>query len=108
MSINYYGVPVRDPKRVGPIVEGRDTDTKIDVAKVRAAFAVRFKGDDRGTLKWQAGGDYVFVDVLATHVLVTHNTGKGSYQIEVIMDAVETLKRLGLHVWDPQQGSWFP
>jgi hypothetical protein len=56
-----------------------------------------------------AGGrDYVFVDVLPTHVLVTHNTGRGSYQIEVILGAIETLKDLGLHVWDPQQGRWFP
>lgn len=108
MSVNYYGVPVRDPKRVGPIVEGSDTETKIDEATVRAAFSKRFKGGDRGTLKWEAGGDYVFIDVLATHVLVTHNRGRGSYQIEVIIDAVDTLKRLGLHVWDPQQGNWFP
>lgn len=41
-------------------------------------------------------------------MLVTHNSGRGSYQIEVIMDALATLKDLGLHVWDPQQGTWFP
>jgi len=46
--------------------------------------------------------------VLPTHVIVTHNTGRASYQIEVIMDAIETRKRLGLYVWYPQQGSWFP
>ncbi len=108
MSISYYGVPVRDDKRVGPIVEGSDTADQIDEAAVRAAFRKRFKGGDRGTLKWEAGGDYVFVDVLSTHVLVTHNTGRGSYQIDVIMGAIETLKELGLHVWDPQQGKWFP
>ncbi len=108
MSINYYAIPVRDAKRVGAIVEGADTASTIDERKVRGALAKRFKGGDRGTLKWEAGGDYVFVDVLATHVIVTHNTGRGSYQIEVIMDAIETLKRQGLHVWDPQQGSWVP
>ena len=108
MSINYYAIPVRDPKRVGPIVEGADTATTIDEAKVRAALSKRFKGGDRGTLTWEAGGDYVFVDVLPTHVLVTHNSGRGSYQIDVIMAAIETLQGLGLHVWDPQQGSWYP
>ncbi len=108
VSVSYYAIPVRDPKRVGPIVEGTDTTNPIDEAKVRAALSKRFTGGARGTLRWEAGGDYVFVDVLPTHVLVTHNTGRGSYQIEVIMGAIETLKRLGLHVWDPQQGSWFP
>lgn len=108
MSISYYAVPVRDPKRVGPIVEGTDTSTKIDEAKVRAALSRRFKGGERGTLKWEAGGDYVFVDVLPTHALVTHNSGKGSYQIDVIMGAIEILQGAGLHVWDPQQGSWYP
>lgn len=107
MSIHYYAVPVRDAKRVGAIVEGTDADDLIDEVAIRAALRKRFKGDDRGTLKWEAGGDYVFVDVSPTHVLVTHNSGRGSYQIEVIMDAIDTLKRLGLHVWDPQQGSWF-
>ncbi|MFO0560963.1 MAG: hypothetical protein U0269_23290 [Polyangiales bacterium] len=106
MSISYYGVPVRDAKRVGPIVEGTDTATVIDEAKVRAAFGKRFKGGAKGTLKWEAGGDYVFIDVLPTHVLVTHNAGRGSYQIEVVIDAIGTLRELGLFVWDPQQGSW--
>jgi hypothetical protein len=108
MSINYYGVPVRDSKRVGPIVEGSDRANTIDEAKIRAALRTQFKGSDRGTLKWEAGGDYVFVDVLPTHVLVTHNTGRGSYQIEVVLGAIGTLRSLGLHVWDPQQGSWLP
>jgi hypothetical protein len=102
VSINYYGIPVRDARRVGAIVEQRDVEHRIDEEKIRAALSRRFKGEPRGTLKWEAGGDYVFVDVLPTHVIVTHNTGRGSYQIEVIMDAIETLKRLGLYVWDPQ------
>lgn len=108
MSINYYGVPVRDAKRIGPILERTDTATLVDEGKIRAALSRRFKGPERGTLKWEVGGDYVFVDVLPTHVIVTHNTGRGSYQIEVIMDAIEILKKQGLHVWDPQQGKWFP
>lgn len=108
MSIHYYAVPVRDAERVGPIVEGTDTATPIDEAEVRAALSKRFKGGERGTLKWEAGGDHVFVDVLPTHVLVTHNAGRGSYQIDVIMGAIETLQTLGLHVWDPQQGDWYP
>lgn len=108
MSISYYAIPVRDPHRVGPIVEGRDNAGAVDEARVRAALGRRFKGGATGTLKWEAGGDYVFVDVLPTHVLVTHNTGRGSYQIDVIIDAIATLKGLGLHVWDPQQGGWVP
>lgn len=106
MSISYYGVPVRDAARVGAIVEGTDTATVIDEAKVRAAFSKRFKGGAKSTLEWKAGGDYVFIDVLPTHVLVTHNAGRGSYQIEVVIDAIGTLRALGLFVWDPQQGSW--
>ena len=44
MSINYYAVPVRDPSRVGPIVEGRDSAGAVDEPKVRAALGRRFKG----------------------------------------------------------------
>ncbi len=108
MSISYYAIPVRDTELVGPIVEGSETSHTIDEQRVRAELRKRFEGGDRGTLKWEAGGDYVFVDVLPTHVLVTHNAGTGSYQIEVVMDAIDTLVRLGLHVYDPQQGRWFP
>jgi hypothetical protein len=108
MSIAYYAIPIRDPQRVGPIVEGTDTSAPIDAAQVRAALRRRFQGGETGTLRWEADRDYVFVDVLSTHGLITHNSGRGSYQIEVIMDAIDTVKRLGLHVWDPQQGGWFP
>lgn len=111
MSINYYGIPVRDAARVGSIVEGSDTSNPIEASQVRhALLRLRsLKGDpDRGTLKWEAGGDYVFVDVLPAHVLVTHNSGRGSLQIEVVMDVLDVLKRNGLHVYDPQRGDWFP
>jgi hypothetical protein len=108
MSINYYGVPVRDAKRIGAIVEGDDTSSPIDEAKIRKALRSHVKGKDRGTLKWESDGDYVFVDVLPAHVLVTHNAGRGSYQLEVVMGVLEVLQSEGLFVYDPQQGNWFP
>jgi hypothetical protein len=108
MSISYYGLPVRDTKVIGPILEGTDKQPAIDATKVRAALQKSLvRGGDSGQLKWESGGDYVFVDVLANHVLVTHNAGRGSYQIEVVMDVLDALRRGGLHVYDPQQGSWF-
>ncbi len=109
MSINYYAVPKKDESRVGGIVEGSDTADPIDASAVRAALLTTrmLKGNDTGTLTWESGSDYVFVDVLATHVLVTHNTGRGSYQIEVVMEALDSCKRAGLHVYDPQRGGWF-
>ena len=106
MSISYYGLPIRDKKAIGGIVEGRDHTHRIDVKKVRAALGktpVRGKGQ----MKWESGGDYVFVDILPNHVLVTHNTGRGSYQIEVVLDVLDMLRNAGLHVYDPQQGQWF-
>ncbi len=110
MSINYYAIPTRDESLVGPIVEGSDTSHPIDTVAVREALRNdrKVSGPDNGTLKWESGGDYVFVDVLPTHVLVTHNPGRGSYQIEILMSVLDTLRQAGLHVFDPQQGSWFP
>ena len=106
MSISYYGLPVRDKKTIGDIVEGRDDEHTIDVAKVRAALdETSVRG--AGQMKWQSGNDYVFVDVLPNHVLVTHNAGRGSYQLEVVMVVLDALRRAGLHVYDPQQGDWF-
>ena len=107
MSISYYGLPVRDAKLIGDIVEGRDKKHAIDEKKVRAALAKSSVKGAKGTMKWESGGDYVFVDVLTNHVLVTHNPGRGSYQIQVVMDVLDALRREGLHVYDPQQGSWF-
>ena len=110
MSISYYAVPVRDASLVGGIVEESDTSRPIDQAAVRDAVRKRcsVSGGDSGTLKWESGNDYVFVDVLPTHVLVTHNAGRGSYQVEVVMEVLHTLSRFGLHVYDPQRGDWFP
>jgi hypothetical protein len=50
----------------------------------------------------------VHVDVTSTHVLVTHNTGRGSAQLQAVMDILDTLERSGLFVYDPQRGDWFP
>jgi hypothetical protein len=107
VSISYYGLPVRDTKHIGAIVEGRDKTHAIDAASVRTALAKSHVKGASGTMKWESGGDYVFVDVLANHVLVTHNAGRGSYQIEVVMGVLDALRRAGLHVYDPQQGDWF-
>ena len=109
MSINYFAIPVRDKELIGDIVEGRDTSRPIDVMAIREAMRkCRMKGEAQGTMRWDdPNGDYVFVDVLAGHVLVTHNPGRGSYQIQVVMDVLDGLRRAGLHVYDPQQSSWF-
>jgi hypothetical protein len=106
MSISYYGLPVRDKKLIGDIVEGRDKKHAIDVAKIRAALE-KTSVAGKNQMKWQSGNDYVFVDILPNHVLVTHNAGRGSYQIEVVMLVLDALRRAGLHVYDPQQGDWF-
>ena len=109
MSINYYAIPIRDAALVGEIVEGRDSSRPIDVPAIREAMRkCAVKGGDQGTMRWEdPNGDYVFVDVLSAHVLVTHNAGRGSYQLQVVMDVLDGLRRAGLHVYDPQKSSWF-
>ena len=107
MSISYYGLPVRDKKLIGDIVEGRDDKHVIDTTKIRAALEKSPVRGATGTMKWESGGDYVFVDVLPNHALVTHNAGRGSFQLEVVMEVLDALRRAGLHVYDPQQGNWF-
>lgn len=108
MSINYYGFPTRDNKLIGPTLEGSGESPRIDSKAVRTALlaTAALQGGQIGSLMWQAGGDYVFVDIYDTHVAVTHNTGKGSYQVAVVMDVFDTLRTSGLHVYDPQQGNW--
>lgn len=111
MSINYFGIGTADAARVGSLVEGNpDPDVPpIDVAAVRTAMlSCRLKGPANGTLKWESGGSYVFVDVSPTCVLVTHNAGGDDDQLFVVMDITDALNRIGLNVWDPQQGTWFP
>lgn len=99
MSISYYAIPVRDRAAVGPILEGEKTDVPIDSAKIRASL--------RKT-RWEQGNEYVFVNVLATHVEVTHNPGQSEEQMEFLMDVLWQLQKAGLHVYDPQQGDWYP
>jgi hypothetical protein len=110
MSISYYALPIRDKSAIGPILEGEYEGPQIDVAAIRAKVtAVRgFSGGTTGTIKWEVGGDYIFVDVSRSHVAVTHNSGRGSLQIEVLIDLLDRLKRSGLYVYDPQRGDWFP
>ena len=110
MSINYYGIRTADPARIGSLVEGNPDPAvpPIDVAAVRAALPGRLKGPANGTLTWESGESYVFVDVTPTCVLVTHNTGGDDDQIFIVMDITDALNRIGLNVWDPQQGRWFP
>lgn len=109
MSVQYVAVPNREPAEVGPLLEGTKADaTPIDGPAIRAALGRRLAERRGGTLAWEGEGSYVFVDVRADHVLVTHGTGGGDEQIDVIMDVIDRLQGFGLHVWDPQQGSWFP
>jgi hypothetical protein len=109
VSVSYYGLPVRDSAQLGPILEGTSSEGhKIEVDAIRAAVKrCRLAGGDRGTLKWEGEGSYVFVDVLPDHVLVTHGTGGGEDQMDVLIDLLSALQDRGLHVWDPQQGTWF-
>jgi hypothetical protein len=106
MSISYYGLPKRDSTIIGPTIEGTlPNAATIDVAILRSAIG-RCGLAGTGTLTWEGEGSYVFVDVLPTHVEVTHGTG-GDAQIDCLLDIMCTLKDHGLHVWDPQKGSWF-
>ena len=109
MSINYYGLPVRDAKRIGPIVEGTDNDTLVDEKKIRDTLGSlrSLKSVSARQLKWESGNDYILLDLMPNHVLVTHNAGRSSGQIEVLIDIMDALKRSGLFVYDPQQGNWF-
>ena len=108
MSINYYAIPTSDASRVGAIVEGTDTSAAIETSRVQDAMKrLRLSGNDKGAFKWEVGNDYIFVNVTPTHVLVTHNPGRGSSQVEALIEILDALRRAGLHVYDPQQGNWF-
>jgi hypothetical protein len=107
-SISYYGLPTRDTTTIGPTIEGRMPNAPtIDVAALRSAIE-RCGLTGTGTLGWKGEGSYVFVDVLRTHVEVTHGTGGGTAQTDCLLDIMYTLRDHGLHVWDPQMRSWFP
>jgi hypothetical protein len=106
VTISYYGLPARDAALVGPIVEGTGSTYTIDSAKARAAVRRTLPGGSNGTLKWESGNDHVFVDVLPDHVLVTHNAGGSSMQLDVVLEVLDALRGAGLHVYDAQQGSW--
>jgi hypothetical protein len=105
--MSYYGLPARDAALVGPIIEGTDKTHAIDSVKARAAVQRTIPGGSSGTLRWESGKDYVFVDVLPSHVLVTHNQGGNSMQLEIVLEVLDALRGAGLHVYDPQQASWF-
>jgi hypothetical protein len=106
MSVSYYGLPKRNTTIIGPTVEGTLPNAAIiDIIVLRSAIE-RCGLAGTGTLKWEGEGAYVYVDVLPTHILVTHGTG-GDAQFDRLIDIMQTLKDHGLHVWDPQKGSWF-
>lgn len=107
MSIDYFAVPTRDESRIGPIIEGDDLADPIDQAKVREALKY-LANEENQALRWEVNNDYIFVSVLSNHVQVNHNAGRGSAQIAALMDILYDLQQLGLHVWDPQQGKWYP
>lgn len=111
MSISYYAIPTKNKAEIGPIVERTATNPKkINEAAIRARFKKdsRLQVPDNGTIRWEWDNEYIFIDVLSTHVLVTHNTGDSETQIFIIMDVLQDLKSFGLHIWDPQFGDWYP
>ena len=80
--------------------------TPIDEQAIRAALHKRgFHGSDFGSLEWEGDGGYVTVDVSSHHV---DGTSGGDEVMDQVMSALELLQARGLHVWDPQQGDWFP
>jgi hypothetical protein len=108
MSVSYYGVPKRDTTIIGPTVEGSlPNAATIDVAVLRSAIERCGLAGKARTLEWAGEDGYIIVNVLSTHVEITHGTGGGDEQINRLVDVVDTLKVHGLHVWDPQKGSWF-
>ena len=107
MSISYYGLPKRDTTIIGPTVEGTlPNAATIDEATLSSAIERRY-GVAGG--RWEGeDGSWIIVNVFSSHVEVNHGPGGGDDQIDCLIDIVSTLQDHGLHVWDPQQGSWFP
>lgn len=111
MSIDYFVIKVRDVSQLGALIEGGETDVPpIDVGEVyrRLTTQTMVQGPERSTLRWEGEGSYVFVDITPGSVQVNHGTGGGDMQLEVIMEVLYALQQMGLYVWDPQQGSWYP
>ncbi|MBX3269830.1 MAG: hypothetical protein KF729_06195 [Sandaracinaceae bacterium] len=111
MSISYYAISVRDHAQLGPLLEGGPTTAPpIDVAATYAALVrgAMVEGPPNATLQWEGEGSYVFVDLSPRAIEVTHGTGGGEEQMDVVMDVLSVLQGQGLYVWDPQSGSWFP
>lgn len=111
MSIDYFAIKVRDTAQLGALIEGGETDVPpIDTADVhrRLTTETSVQGPEDATLRWEGEGSYVFVDITPGSVQVNHGTGGGDTLIDVVMDVLDALRRSGLYVWDPQQGSWYP
>jgi hypothetical protein len=108
MSNSYYGLPKHDTTIIGPTVEGTLPDAAtIDVAALHSAIERCGLAGAAKTLRWEGDGSYVCATVLPTHVEIQQGTGGGDEQIDVLLDILDALKNHGLHVWDPQNGSWF-
>ena len=112
MSIDYFAVRTADRARIGDLVEGRaQPDIEpIDVDAVRAAIlAGSSLGGEPGTsLRWTGVSSHVSVFVSPTSVQVNQGGAFEERVLDVMIDLISTLTRLGLNVWDPQQGSWYP
>ncbi len=111
MSIDYYAVPVRDPEQIESLVEGTAAiAVPIDAAAVHAALLeLPLAGNDE-QMFWRCGDLYISVDITPTSVQVVHTTGEEGSQADALLgtllEILQALRRLGLHVWDPQQGEW--
>jgi hypothetical protein len=104
---SYYGFSIRDKTAVSAIIEGRDHTHTIDVVKIRAALHEKTEVAGEGRMQWFLNDDYLFVDILPSHVVVTHNDGRTSFQVEVLFGVFSGLRDVGLHIYDPQQGQFF-
>ena len=104
---------MRDPAQVIDFVEGTaDIAVTIDATAVHAALSqLQLKGSEEQML-WEAGSLYITADITPMSVQVSHNTIADSAQAEtllkVLLQVLEALTKLGLHVWDPQQDGWLP
>lgn len=108
MSVSYYAVAVRDRQRLGEFIEGGATDVApLDADTIRSMLQqkARLEADGARRMTWRgAGGEQVQVHIADRVVEITDHHADGA----VLMDIVSALQQAGLHVWDPQAGSWFP
>ena len=108
MSISYYAIPTKDADALGSFIEGDGGDApSLDAEATRAALRSAGLKGDSDAMKWEQGNGYIYVSIGRSHVEVTHGSHGLDDMIDVLIDVLSVLTKRGLHVWDPQQGTWF-